>query len=70
VIRGIERRSDMVVLPAQNTLVAKAPGFFRKVAEKLGFRSTDIVEAIALAERKGQASTGALTPAPASRTIS
>jgi hypothetical protein len=52
VIRGIERRSDMVVLPAQNTLVAKAPGFFRKVAERLGFKSADIVEAIALAERK------------------
>src|SRR6185369_3756320 len=52
VIRGIERRSDMVVLPAQNTLVAKAPGLFRKVTEKLGFKSADIVEAVALAERK------------------
>jgi NAD(P)-dependent dehydrogenase (short-subunit alcohol dehydrogenase family) len=52
VIRGIERRSDMVVLPAQNALIAKAPGFFRKAAEKLGFKSADIVEAIALAERK------------------
>jgi len=52
VIRGIERRSDMIVLPAQNTLVAKAPGLFRKMAETLGFKSTDIVEAIALAEKK------------------
>jgi NAD(P)-dependent dehydrogenase (short-subunit alcohol dehydrogenase family) len=52
VIRGMERRSDMVVLPARNALIAKAPGFFRKVAEKLGFKSADIVEAIDLAERK------------------
>ncbi|KQV61562.1 SDR family NAD(P)-dependent oxidoreductase [Duganella sp. Root336D2] len=52
VIRGIERRSDMVVLPAQNTLIAKAPGLFRKMAERLGFKSADIVEAIALAERE------------------
>jgi len=51
VIRGIERRSDMVVLPARNALIAKAPGFFRKMAETLGFRSADIVEAIGLAER-------------------
>ena len=48
----IERRSDMVVLPAQNTLIAKAPGLFRKMAERLGFKSADIVEAIALAERE------------------
>jgi hypothetical protein len=40
------------VLPARNALIAKAPGFFRKVAEKLGFKSADIVEAIDLAERK------------------
>jgi NAD(P)-dependent dehydrogenase (short-subunit alcohol dehydrogenase family) len=52
VIRGIERRSDMVVLPARNALIAKAPGFFRKAAEKLGFKSSDIVEAISLAEGK------------------
>lgn len=52
VVRGIERRSDMVVLPGQNTLIAKAPGLFRKLAERIGFRPADVVEAVALAESR------------------
>jgi hypothetical protein len=51
-VRGIERRSDMVVLPGQNTLIAKAPGLFRKTAERFGFRPADVIEAVVLAERK------------------
>jgi NAD(P)-dependent dehydrogenase (short-subunit alcohol dehydrogenase family) len=52
VVRGIERRSDMVVLPGQNTLIAKAPGLFRKIAERFGFKPADVIEAVALAESK------------------
>lgn len=52
ILRGIERRSDMVVLPKQNTLVAKAPGFFRSFVEALGFKQSDIKEAIALTVRR------------------
>ena len=46
IVRGIERRSDMVVLPAQHTLVARAPGLFRRFIEAFGFRQSDVVEAI------------------------
>ncbi|GLC91093.1 short-chain dehydrogenase [Cupriavidus sp. TA19] len=52
ILRGIERRSDMVVLPKQNTLVAKAPGFFRSFVETIGFKQSDIKEAIALSVRR------------------
>lgn len=52
IVRGIERRSDMVVLPKQNFLVANAPGLIRKFAERLGFKQADIQEAIALSTRR------------------
>lgn len=52
IVRGIERRSDMVVLPKQNFLVANAPGLIRKFAERLGFKQADIQEAIALSTPK------------------
>lgn len=48
IVDGIERRRDMVVAPAQNTLIAKAPGLFRKIVEWLGFKDADIAEAIRL----------------------
>jgi NAD(P)-dependent dehydrogenase (short-subunit alcohol dehydrogenase family) len=48
IVRGIENRSDMVVLPRRNTLVAKAAGLFRPVVELLGFKQAEIKEAIAL----------------------
>ncbi|MNB90149.1 putative NAD-dependent oxidoreductase [compost metagenome] len=49
IVRGIENRSDMVVLPRRNTMVAKAAGLFRPVVERLGFKRAEIKEVIALA---------------------
>lgn len=53
IVTGIEQRSEAVVLPKENILVAKAPGLFRKLAERLGFKQADVVEAIRLAEVDG-----------------
>jgi NAD(P)-dependent dehydrogenase (short-subunit alcohol dehydrogenase family) len=49
IVRGIERRADMVVVPRKNTLVARTPGLFRRLVERAGFRDGDIAAAIALA---------------------
>jgi NAD(P)-dependent dehydrogenase (short-subunit alcohol dehydrogenase family) len=49
IVRGIERREDMVVVPRRNGLVARAPGLFRRFVERVGFRDRDIAAAIALA---------------------
>ena len=53
IVAGIEQRKEAVVLPRENILVAKAPGLFRKMAERLGFKQADVVEAIRLAEAGG-----------------
>lgn len=53
VVDGIEERKEAVVVPRQNILIAKAPGLFRKLAERLGFKQADVVEAIRLAELNG-----------------
>ncbi|OBI39701.1 SDR family NAD(P)-dependent oxidoreductase [Mycobacterium colombiense] len=50
-VNGIERRSDVIVVPGRNALVAKAPGLFRKIIERIGFNDRDITEAINLARR-------------------
>jgi len=42
----------MVVLPDRNTLIAKAPALFRKIAERFGFKAADVFEVIALDESK------------------
>lgn len=49
VVRGIEQRQDMIVVPRKNTLPARAPGFFRKFVERVGFKDADIAAAIAAA---------------------
>lgn len=49
VVTGIERRQDLVVVPKQNSLIARAPGLFRKIAEGLGFNDKDIAESVRLA---------------------
>ncbi len=49
VLKGIERREEFIVVPKQNGLVAKAPGFFRKFTEALGFSDHGIAETIRLA---------------------
>ncbi len=49
VIRGIERRKDLIVIPSKNGLVARAPGLFRRSIERVGFNDRDIEAAIAAA---------------------
>jgi Short-chain dehydrogenases of various substrate specificities len=53
IVAGIERRADMIVVPKTNTIVAKAPGFFRRFVERAGFRSSDVERAISLASATG-----------------
>lgn len=50
---GIERRSDKIVVPKSLTLTANAPGFFRSIFERLGFRDSSIQKAAALASPTG-----------------
>ena len=49
IVNGIRHRQDLIVIPRQNTLPAKAPGLFRRIIERIGFRDTEIASAIALA---------------------
>ncbi|MDF3933705.1 SDR family NAD(P)-dependent oxidoreductase [Pseudomonas citronellolis] len=53
IVQGMERRAEMVVIPKANNLVAKAPGLFRKWVDKIGFKESDIREAISLAKAEG-----------------
>ncbi|WP_116142101.1 SDR family NAD(P)-dependent oxidoreductase [Trinickia diaoshuihuensis] len=53
IVAGIERRADMIVVPKINTIVAKAPGFFRRFIERAGFCGEDIERAISLASATG-----------------
>lgn len=46
IVQGIEQRSDMVVIPKQNTMVARMPGLLRRMIERLSFNKKDIVETI------------------------
>lgn len=52
-VEGIERRADMIVVPRHLTLVARAPGFLRPVAERLGFTDAGIRRAIGLSSATG-----------------
>ncbi len=53
IITGIERRADLIVIPRPLTLTAKAPGLFRPIVERLGFRGQTIPRAIGLASATG-----------------
>ena len=53
IVAGIERRADIVISPKANTLIAKMPGIFRPVIERIGFRGTTIPDAIAKASSTG-----------------
>jgi len=53
IVAGIERRADMVVVPKRNTIIAKAPGLFRRFIERAGFRGKNIQQAIKLASSTG-----------------
>jgi hypothetical protein len=53
IVRGIERRAEMVIIPKSSTIFAKAAGFFRPFMERLGFKENDIEESIKLASASG-----------------
>jgi len=52
-VRMIEKRSDILVLPRVNTLIGRAPGLFRPLLERIGFRSERIQGAIEAAHPSG-----------------
>lgn len=47
VIAGIERRAKLIVPTKQNAVVARVPGLFRPIVERLGFGGNTIPDAIA-----------------------
>jgi short-subunit dehydrogenase len=49
IVAGIERRADIIVIPRVNTLVARAPGLFRKFVDRVGFPGDTIARATELA---------------------
>ena len=53
IVAGIERRANIVISPKANTMIAKMPGIFRPVVERIGFRGTTIPDAIAKASSTG-----------------
>jgi short-subunit dehydrogenase len=63
-VKGIERRSAVIVVPRTNTLTARAPGFFRPLIERLGFRADTIPRAIAVASPGGRPEGTLASPDP------
>jgi NAD(P)-dependent dehydrogenase (short-subunit alcohol dehydrogenase family) len=55
IVRGIEAREDMIVVPKQNGLVARVPGLLRKIIERIGFTDDEIAQMIRLAAEGGKA---------------
>ena len=53
IVRGIERRADRVVVPRSLTLTANAPGLFRPILERVGFRPQTVQRALGLASAAG-----------------
>jgi NAD(P)-dependent dehydrogenase (short-subunit alcohol dehydrogenase family) len=53
IVNGIEHRADQIIIPKTLTLTAKAPGLFRHVIERIGFRYASIQRAIELASPRG-----------------
>ncbi|MDQ4032313.1 MAG: SDR family NAD(P)-dependent oxidoreductase [Actinomycetota bacterium] len=49
IVNGIQRRADLIVVPKRNLIVAKAPGIFRPLIERLGFRGSTLLRALQLA---------------------
>ena len=50
---GSKRRSDKIVAPKNLMLTANAPGLFRRIVERIGFRDSSIQKAVALASPSG-----------------
>jgi NAD(P)-dependent dehydrogenase (short-subunit alcohol dehydrogenase family) len=53
IVKGIERRSELIVVPKTLGLAARAPGFVRPIIERLGFRGSSIARASELASSSG-----------------
>lgn len=51
IVNGIEKRSSLVVCPKRNTLVARTPGMFLPLIERIGFPGRTVPEAIELTTR-------------------
>jgi len=54
IVRGIEHRSDMVVIPKRLSGIARAPGLFRRVAEKYMSNDDRVVVAKELARQEAR----------------
>lgn len=68
IVVGIERRADLIVVPKSLMLTAKAPGLFRSIVERLGFRGQTIPRALGLASVAGWHDPAARTRHQTSRT--
>ncbi|MFE7837068.1 SDR family NAD(P)-dependent oxidoreductase [Streptomyces sp. NPDC057474] len=53
IVSGIERRAETITVRRAHTLIAKAPGIFRPLIERIGFTTTTITEASAAASPTG-----------------
>jgi hypothetical protein len=53
IVDGIERRANQIIVPKTLTLTAKAPGLFRPLFDRIGFRDSSIRRAIELASSTG-----------------
>ncbi|WP_431233076.1 SDR family NAD(P)-dependent oxidoreductase [Mycolicibacterium psychrotolerans] len=51
IVTGIEKRQSLIVCPKRNTLVARAPGLFRPIVDRIGFPGRVVPDAIELATR-------------------
>jgi NAD(P)-dependent dehydrogenase (short-subunit alcohol dehydrogenase family) len=51
VVRGIETRAEFVTAPGPGRLIARAPGVFRRLLERIGFSDAEIAETVAMAAR-------------------
>jgi NAD(P)-dependent dehydrogenase (short-subunit alcohol dehydrogenase family) len=61
IVDGIERRADQIIIPKTLTLTAKAPGLFRLLIERIGFRNGAVERAIDIAAPSGWHDSRAIT---------
>ncbi len=51
-VDGIQQRRDIIVVPRNNTLVARAPGLMRTLIERVGFQKERLIRTMQLAEKQ------------------
>ena len=54
VVRGIERRSKVIVVPRRNTIVSLVPGLMRPLIDRIGYPGSTIRDAIAKSDPSRQ----------------